>query len=316
MNLFVGVTDNGWFDFLRSARPAEVNFWRPGGTAFRALQPGEPFLFKLKAPRSAIAGGGFFVRFTRLPLTLMWDVFGLKNGSPDFRSLAAKIRELRSDSDVNPPIGCVVLTSPFFFQEENWIPVPDSFSHNIVSGKTYDVTTDGRELWEQVRTRLQEMEDAGGAGSKDGDRHVVAPGRVAEDLARYGAPYVARNRLGQSGFRTVVTDAYDRRCAFTGEKTLPALQASHIKPYASSGPHRVDNGLLLRADLHQLFDAGYLTITRDHRIEVSRRIAEEFDNGKEYYAMHGQGLQVLPPDASDRPSQSFVDYHNDAIYVG
>jgi putative restriction endonuclease len=74
--------------------------------------------------------------------------------------------------------------------------------------------------------------------------------------------------------------------------------------------------LLLRADLHQLFDAGYLTITRDHRIEVSRRIAEEFDNGKEYYAMHGQGLQVLPPDASDRPSQSFVDYHNDAIYVG
>jgi len=137
MNLFLGVTDNDWFDFLQAAHPLEVNFWRPSGTTFRALQPGEPFLFKLKAPRSAIAGGGFFVRFTRLPLTLMWDVFGWKNGAPDFQSLAAKIRGLRTDGEVNPFVGCVVLTSPFFFGEQNWIPVPDSFSHSIVSGKTY-----------------------------------------------------------------------------------------------------------------------------------------------------------------------------------
>lgn len=313
MNLYVGVTDNDWFDVLRASEPPEVNFWRPSGQAFRALQPGEPFLFKLKAPRNRIAGGGFFVRYTRLPLTLMWDVFGLKNGAPDFQSLAAKIRGLRSGNEFNPHVGCIVLTSPFFFAESDWIPVPDSFARNIVSGKTYDATGDGARLWAAVRDRLRQQT----ADPADGDRPPVqAPRRVAEDLARYGASYVARNRLGQSGFRAVVTDAYQRRCAFTGEKTLPALQASHIKPYAASGPHRVDNGLLLRADVHQLFDAGYVTLTTDHRIEVSGRIAEEFENGRDYYAMHGQRLQVLPDAAADRPSDAFITHHNEAIYVG
>jgi putative restriction endonuclease len=46
----------------------EVNFWRPGGQAFRALAPGEPFFFKLKAPRQGIAGFGLFARYERLPL--------------------------------------------------------------------------------------------------------------------------------------------------------------------------------------------------------------------------------------------------------
>jgi hypothetical protein len=52
--------------------------------------------------------------------------------------------------------------------------------------------------------------------------------------------------------------------------------ASHIKPYAQQGPHEVKNGLLLRQDIHTLFDRGYLTITNDYHIEVSRRIKEDY----------------------------------------
>lgn len=312
VDLFLGVTDPDWFSFLRNARPSEVNFWRPGGQRFRTLVPGEPFLFKLKAPYDAVAGGGFFVRYTQLPLTLTWDVFGLKNGAPDFQKFAQKIRSLRGDDDRNPNVGCVILTAPFFFDREDWVEVPDSFSTNIVTGKTYDAATgDGANLWRQVRRRLDAHEKI----VTPSDDNGPAPGRVAEDLAEYGSEYVAQNRLGQSGFRAVVTDAYDRRGAFTGERTLPALQASHIKPYAESGPHRVDNGLLLRADIHQLFDRGYVTITRDHHIEVSQRIKEEFDNGGAYLALHGQDLQVLPDDAPDRPSDDFITHHHDKIYV-
>ena len=61
---FVGVTDNDWFVFL-SQHPGidEVRFWQPGGTGqFRALAPGDPFLFKLHAPQNFIAGGGFFAQ--------------------------------------------------------------------------------------------------------------------------------------------------------------------------------------------------------------------------------------------------------------
>jgi putative restriction endonuclease len=51
MRGFVAATDHGWYQFLL-ARPeiTEVNFWRPGGASFTAVQPGEPFFFKLKSP--------------------------------------------------------------------------------------------------------------------------------------------------------------------------------------------------------------------------------------------------------------------------
>jgi hypothetical protein len=77
MRGFVAPTDHDWYQFLR-ARPelGEVNFWRPGAANFKALQPGEPFFFKLKAPYNAIGGFGLFARFARLPAWRAWDVFG------------------------------------------------------------------------------------------------------------------------------------------------------------------------------------------------------------------------------------------------
>ena len=63
MKIFVGVTDDNWFEYLKSISPDEVNFWQPNSTKnFRAIKPGELFLFKLHSPRNYIAGGGVFVR--------------------------------------------------------------------------------------------------------------------------------------------------------------------------------------------------------------------------------------------------------------
>jgi putative restriction endonuclease len=109
-----------------------------------------------------------------------------------------------------------------------------------------------------------------------------------ERPARYGEPTLIRPRLGQGLFRVAVTDAYSRRCAVTRERTLPVLEAAHIKPFAAGGDHEVANGLLLRRDLHVLFDRGYVTVTPDYRFEVSRRIREEFENGRDYYVLHGK----------------------------
>jgi len=52
------------------------------------------------------------------------------------------------------------------------------------------------------------------------------------------------------------------------------------------------NGLLLRSDLHKLFDRGYVTVSPDLRFVVSRRIREEFENGRDYYARNGSGLAL------------------------
>ena len=83
VNLYIGITDYEWFRYLSALpRVDEVNFWQPGGrTNFRALQPGELFLFKLHAPRNFIVGGGVFARANILPVSLAWDAFGINNGA-------------------------------------------------------------------------------------------------------------------------------------------------------------------------------------------------------------------------------------------
>jgi len=106
-----------------------------------------------------------------------------------------------------------------------------------------------------------------------------------------------------------------KRCAsgytnIVGE-TLPVLEAAHIKPYAVQGPHRVSNGILLRSDLHKLFDLGYLTVTPELHLEMSPRLREEWQNGREYYAHHGQKLSFFPSDVASHPSAEFLRWHNE-----
>src|SRR5207245_11556742 len=88
----------------------------------------------------------------------------------------------------------------------------------------------------------------------------------------YGDPVLVRQRLGQGAFRLVVMDTYQRRCAVTKEKALPVLQAAHIKPVSEGGRHLVSNGLLLRSDVHTLFDRGYVTNTPELKFRASRRL--------------------------------------------
>lgn len=300
MKLFVGVTNNEWFRFLAERKPDEVNFWRPRSqTDFKALTQGDVFLFKLHSPLDFIAGGGIFVSHRFLPLPLAWQAFGENNGVPDFETFERRILEHRSPDELSRQIGCTVLAEPFFWPRDAWIPVPSNWSKNIVTGKGYDVSAGiGAALWADVQARLTTGVSGRLAGS------------IAEAAARYGAPVTIRPRLGQGAFRVEVTDAYSRRCAITGEKTLPALEAGHIRPYAKSGPHEIRNGLLLRSDLHNLFDLGYLTVTLDYKVKVSRRIREEFDNGRHYYALDGQSLAVLPREESARPAPEFLEWHH------
>ena len=88
MIFWVGITDDDWFEHLSSIKPDEVNFWQPGPTPPRKnMEPGTLFLFKLHSPRNYIVGGGFFVRFTKLPCYLAWNAFEEKNGVESLSSL-------------------------------------------------------------------------------------------------------------------------------------------------------------------------------------------------------------------------------------
>jgi putative restriction endonuclease len=179
--------------------------------------------------------------------------------------------------------------------------LPESWSQNIVSGKGFDTSSgDGRYLWDAVTERLAASE-----------RALASP----EPLHRYGTPQLITPRLGQGAFRLTVTDSYERRCVVTGERTLPILDAAHIKSYAAGGEHATSNGLLLRTDIHRLFDLGYVTVAPDGRFAVSRRLKEDFDNGRHYYDL--QGTELRPPRSTDAmPSSMALTWHREHRFLG
>jgi putative restriction endonuclease len=312
MRFFVALTDYDWFRLHASKFGVEeVNFWRPSPEAtFKAHTVGEPFLFKLHAPRNFIVGGGFFTKFLRLPISLAWEAFGEANGARSLEEVRERIGQYRR-AEVgfaeDPNIGCILLAEPFFFPEPEWIPAGPYFPAHTQVGKGYGMDEEpGRFLWQEVAERLQRIRIT----APDPGPAIVA----AVEGARFGKPVLVNPRLGQGSFRVLVTDAYSRRCAMTQEKTLPVLEAAHIRPYSRGGAHELSNGLCLRSDLHRLFDKGYMTVDpNDKRILVSRRIKEEFDNGEEYYDLHGKEI-LLPSNKIAVPSSEHLRFHAEHIF--
>lgn len=298
----------------------DINFWQPGGnTPFKVLEPNEPFLFKLKSPLNAIGGVGFFSRQIILPISMAWETFGQRNGTESFPQLRRMIQEYRKDpNDPNPTIGCIILNNPIFFAKQDWIPVPSDWKNPIVQGKGYDTQSEmGAHIWRQLLERLDQYLPPVGDYKKEEATWLTGNAPIInEDAPLYGKSYLQRLRIGQGAFRMDVTTAYEGRCSITGEKTLPALEAAHIKAYAESGPNIIPNGLLLRSDMHKLFDSGYITLTGEYRIEVSKRIKEEFQNGREYYQYHGRDLYTLPANPQHRPDRRFIEWHNQNVYNG
>ncbi|MBA3656172.1 MAG: HNH endonuclease [Gemmatimonadaceae bacterium] len=307
---FVGITDSEWFEFLAN-RPelTEVNFWQPGGKVlFSALAPGDLFLFKLHSPNNYIVGGGFFETASLLPVSIAWETFGPMNGVASLEELRRKVERFRrtaSPSNEDYTIGNIVLQNVFFFHRTAWIPSPRDFSLNIVQGKGYDLDTGtGRELAAALEVSLN-------GGQLVSTQRTVAEGMVSR---MFSDPVLGRRRLGQGGFRIRVTDTYERQCAVSGEHTLPVLEAAHIKPVSRGGEHKISNGLLLRSDIHTLFDRGYVTITPDLRFRVSGRLNEDWQNGKVYYALDQRPIR-LPTDAACSPDREMLEWHGQSVFL-
>ena len=104
-----------------------------------------------------------------------------------------------------------------------------------------------------------------------------------------------RRRRGQGAFRAKLLEAYGRRCTVTGTVLEPLLEAAHIVPHAELTDYRTSNGLLLRADIHTLFDLQHLSIDGRGTIHLSR-LAMQSD----YRKYHGTTLR-LPDRSSLQP---------------
>ena len=307
------LTDGKWFEFLRKLKPDEVNFWRPSAaTAFKAIDYGAPFLFKLHKPNDFIVGGGFFSGYSRLPLSMAWQAFGEKNGAANYSEFRERISLYRSNhglTTIDPYIGSIVLSNPFFFDEEDWIEPPSNWGTGIMQGKTYDLSDQlGTSIWNAVFQRLQISEP---------NKNIQKTPNLTANIegAVFGKKYLQTTRLGQGAFRVLTLENYRHKCCITGETTIPVLEAAHIKPVTQGGNHYLGNGLLLRADLHILFDKGLVGVDPDYKIRVSPEIAHQYLNGKVYYAHNGEPLRSLPNSPELRPSTELLDWHMKNVFI-
>ncbi|KLC43507.1 HNH endonuclease [Xanthomonas perforans] len=110
-------------------------------------------------------------------------------------------------------------------------------------------------------------------------------------------------RRGQSFFRNQLLDAYGGRCAITGCSAKEVLEAAHILPYRGDHTDRVDNGLLLRADLHTLFDCLLLWITPENKVALAPSLL-----ATDYLTLRGQTVRQ-PESRKNRPNPDHLSEH-------
>ncbi len=320
MRAYVGVTDIDWYLQLAvgSTEGLEVNFWFPSsGQGFEAIDQGEFFVFKTHKSNAArhshvsnrIVGVGMLAGFARLRISEAWEWFGEANGVAsieDFRDRVRHYRRMPISPLDDPEIGCVILDAAMFFPATDTLPAPDDFSPNIVRGKRYnleDLTTDhpvGRAV-------ARYLDPSPAFGAWDETRRIDGPTR--------GEPRLVVPRVGQGAFNALTAEAYHHRCALTGDKVRPVLEAAHILPVSKGGEHRLDNGLLLRSDIHTLFDKGYIGLDLKYRLRVSPALRDQFGNGDFLYSREGS-LITVPDRLADRPHKDFLEWHAETVFLG
>ena len=244
-----------------------------------------------------------------MPAWLAWDSFGDLNGAASLLQMTERVEKYRGAAEREAvqllggyEIGCIMISQPVFFERSDWVADDAGWKSNIVSGKGIDLLAgEGQRIFSECLARVD-------AGTPETEVLRV-------EMARHGKPVLIEPRLGQGTFRIAVTNAYAGQCAVTGEHSLPALEAAHVQPWSQGGPHSVANGLLLRADVHRLYDTGYVTVTPDHRFLVSGRLFDEYHNGREYERFEGRTI-ALPASYRDRPDVELLEWHASEVFKG
>ena len=116
------------------------------------------------------------------------------------------------------------------------------------------------------------------------------------------------SRRGQQDFRKRLLDTY-KHCLVTGSDIEEVLEAAHIQPYHQEGTFGLPNGLLLRADIHTLFDLGLLSIDS---ITMTVLIALSLEQTT--YAPLKGGKLLLPPDHQNTPDKLALDIHRREVF--
>lgn len=314
---FFARAESAWIENLRAAAIAheEVAQWRPISATAPPLPigPGEPYLFAGAStnspPDRQVLGAGIFSGVSRMLLSEVWEWFGQDCGADTHSHLREQYSQRVGhllDASSDPEVEAVLIRKARFFStaEQSTVPVAES-EFVLAGGIAYSLGNldSDHPILRAVITYFHPGEDESG----DEVTQVVLSSIRAQ--AQLVTP-----RLGQGAFRAMVSEAYQHRCALTGERVRPVLEAAHIKSHAAGGQMRLDNGLLLRSDMHTLYDRGFISFDGRLSLIVSPQLREKFGNGEWLYARAGSPIAV-PAKTVDRPNAEFLEWHRDSVFL-
>jgi putative restriction endonuclease len=239
----------------------------------------------LKSPIRKIGGYGQFVEYKNLSVNDAWNKYGFKNGCTSKQELIDKLDKYKASNSsdersvTDSEIGCIVLTNAVYYDDDKFLDLDNyeiDFSRFIVKIKYY----------------------------KENDPLEISTISTAKDfellpttLEKLKKSRLVTERKGQGNFRAIITNAYSNKCCITSERTPELLEAAHIQPYLDENSNHVKNGLLLRIDLHKLYDNGLLYVDESFKIHISPEVKSEY-----YQKLNGLTIRV-PENNNFRPSK-------------
>ena len=292
-------TDPDWIEVLRSQNlQNEVNFWRKDRRKVH-LPEGSHLYFWLRGSRS-VAGRAVFRRQLDMSTREAWDTFGIANGVTSYEALTHKvIAVLRVDDD---NINCLVCGEVQILDPVKYPQLPEDFR---ATQNPKDYSEGDLPQIESVfpSVTVIGLFDIEAQLRKDG---LFDPDTVETARETFLRAIVIRR--GQSEFRKLLMHGYDMKCAVTGTADSAVLEAAHIYPYKGKETNVLQNGILLRADWHTLFDLGLWTLDEGFQIILAPEITSE------EYRKHHQTPIRLPEIVSHHPSLKAIEWHRSKVF--
>lgn len=278
------VTNRDWYEYQKAhGFTSFINFWTPTFWTTK-LKPGDILVFKLANSADEIGGYGTIVDYKKQKREDAWIEFGRRNGFDTKEEFVTSLTKANKGRSVES--GSMVLKDVVFFD-----PPVRLADYGLTLRKGFETYTWGPDPFpfkQQIPTTQSDFKLIPPKKKKKGVQSVTI-------------------REGQDLFHALISRVYGYKCCVTGETTPELLQAAHIQDYISKESHHVQNGLLLRIDIHKLFDSGLLYIDQSYRVHVSKQVKSQ-----EYLDLDGKRIS-LPANQSEQPSKEALQFKEDSF---
>jgi len=296
----LGSTSPEWLDFHQQYNLQIANFWQPTPRNPRNIRFGDRWYF-CRRNAGQIDGYGTFIAWRSMRIIDAWNMYAQGNGVENLANFIDAVNQASANNDHTEEsiIGCIELQDLAYFQDP--VIIQHANIRPLNSSFRYILETDP-------------IEDFFIAENRDWEAPDIPFNPCDLNEAR---PFEMRNiriRRNQANFRNALLAVYGANCAISGPQPKEVLDAAHIQPYVNASSNHRENGLLLRADLHRLFDRGVMTIDE----ELIVRFCDAFiDQNCSYKPFNGNRLVFSDDDdIATRPSQAALEYHRTQRFVG